>query len=145
MKAEDYLLQVHKLVKLIRNKKAEREMWYDLATSTTKPLSPDKVQSSGNPQKMADAVCERAGLEVIIQNTLEELEGKLLEIVTTLESLPAVHYDVLHLLYIQGKSLDEVSERYGKGRRWATNKKGVALRNLQRILDERERRANEKK
>lgn len=138
MKAEEYLMQVHKLVKLIKNNKAEREMWYDLATSTTKPLSPDKVQSSGNPQKMADAVCERAGLEAVIQNTLEELEGKLLEIKTTLESLPAVHYDVLHLIYIQGKRPEDVAEIYGRSKRWACSKRGDALRRLQRILDSRE-------
>lgn len=145
MKAEEYLTQVHKLVKLIRNKKAERELWFDIATSTTKPISPDKVQSSGNPQKMADAVCNKLGVQVIIEQTIEELENRFLEIVNTIEGMNSVHYDVLHLLYIQGLPLEDVAERYGKSQRWARNKRGDALRCLQRILDERERKAGEKK
>ena len=145
MKAEEYLTQVHKLVKLIRNKKAERELWFDIATGTTKPISPDKVQSSGNPQKMADAVCNKLGVQDIIDQAIEELEKKYLEITSTLEMLNDVHYDVLHLLYIQNIPLEDVAARYGKSRRWATNKRGIALRSLQRILDERERRTAEKK
>lgn len=138
MQAEEYLTRLSKLMKLIQNKKAERDLWREIAAGAGRFSTGERVQSTSNPQKLADAVLEKIGLEDAITEAIRRLEKEWMEIITTLEMLPPVHYDVLHLGYIQGLNLDEIADRYQKSRRWAWNKRSDALRRLQRILDDRQ-------
>lgn len=140
MTAEEYLGQIRKLVKLIRNKKAERELWQDITARSPQGFSV-KVQTSPNPSAGADAILSRLDAQAALEKTIGELEAKLMEITATIEMLSEVHYDVLHMIYIQGLSLDQVAQRYEKSRRWVTYKRTGALACLQRILDEREKRS----
>ena len=71
MKAKDYLRQLQKLDKLIENKLAEKEQWKAMATSTTQQLTADRVQTSGNPQKMADAVCKIIEIEGVSKRCIQ--------------------------------------------------------------------------
>lgn len=56
MNAKEYLRQVAKLNNMLRNKTAELEMWRSVAVGISGSCDGERVQSSGNPQKMADAV-----------------------------------------------------------------------------------------
>ena len=58
------------------------------------------------------------------------------EVIQTIERLQSpIEYNVLHLRYIQYKSLQEVADKYGKEYGWATTTHGRALKSLQVILD----------
>ena len=56
--AKKYLSNVSKLDKMIANKMIEKEQWEAVAEGSTAHSEGERVQSSGNPQKMADAVCQ---------------------------------------------------------------------------------------
>ena len=57
------------------------------------------------------------------------------EIIGVIEQLPEASYDILHKIYIQGMTLDEVAYARDKSRSWAASLHGTALKHLQDILD----------
>lgn len=137
MKAKDYLKQLQKLDRLIENKLAELQQWRDMATCTTQQLSADRVQTSGNPQKMADAICKIIEIEGEIDRYVDSLVDTKREVISTLEQLNPTEYDLLHKVYVQYNTFDAVAIRTGKSYSWVTTVHGRALKNVQSILDER--------
>lgn len=138
MKAKDYLKQVDKLDTIINNKLVERTQWKNIALGITAQIGGERVQSSGNQQKMAGAVDRVVDIDAEINQLIDRLVDKKREITSTIEQLPATEYDVLHKLYIQRLTYYDVAQVYGKTYSWATTVHGRALKNLQRILNEKE-------
>ena len=139
MKAKEYLRQLQKLDKLIENKLAEKEQWRAIATSTTQQMTPDRVQTSGNHQKMADAIHKLIEIEAEIDDCIDRLVDTKKEVISTLERLNPTEYDLLHKVYVQYFTLDDVAIKKGKSYSWVTTVHGRALKNVQRMLDERKK------
>lgn len=137
MRAKEYLLQIKKLDLLINNKIAEVEHWKGVAFSTGSYSEGERVQSSGNKQKMASAVDRYIDIQAEITADIDKLIDLKQEVIKTIEKLPAAEYDLLHKVYVQGWTLDEVADHYDRSRRWADGIHGSALVSLQMILDER--------
>lgn len=137
MKAKDYLRQLKMLDRLIENKLAEKEQWKAMATSTTQQLTADRVQTSGNQQKMADAVCKIIEIEAEIDACIDSLVDTKRDVIKTLERLNPTEYDLLHKVYVQFLTFEEVADKKGKSYSWVTTVHGRALKNVQRILDGR--------
>lgn len=138
MNAKEYLRQVAKLNNMLRNKTAELEMWRSVAVGISGSCDGERVQSSGNPQKMADAVIKCVETEQQISDYIHRKS----QIIKDIERLPAEEYDLLHKKYIQFFTLDEIAAGSGKSYSWATSVHGIALKHLQEILDERGRKGN---
>lgn len=142
MRAKDFLQSALKIDKMIENKMYEKAQWVAIATSTTANCNGERVQSSGSKQKMADAVEKYMELEKEIDRYIDELVKKKNEIIKIVEQLPAVEYDLLHKIYIQGKTLYGFAEENNKTYSSVTTLHGAALKKVQDILD-RENRKNE--
>lgn len=140
MKAKEYLMQIKKLDRLVENKLVELEQWKALATSVTQQLTPDRVQTSGNQQKMADAVCKIIEIEADLDACIDRLVNTRREVTKTLERLNAGYYDILHKVYVQGQTMDEYALHSGKTYGWAKKKHSRALKRLQNVLDTEEGR-----
>lgn len=138
MKAKEYLIQVEKLDMMIQNKIIEMEQWKSMATSTTSYSDGDRVQSSGSQQKMADAVHKYIEIEKEINVFIDRLIDTKKDVISTIEQLPAIEYDLIHKVYIQGVTLYEAASAYDKTYTWATTVHGKALNHVQDILKERE-------
>ena len=120
MKAKEFLKQVLKLDRLIENKLIEREQWKSIAMGTTSGGAEvmvngvahkmDRVQSSGNPQKMADAVARYVDLKKEIDAVVDELIATKKDVIAVIEQLNPIEYDLLHKMYIQHIPLDEVAD-----------------------------------
>lgn len=137
MRAKEYLLQLSKIDRLIENKIAEMDHWKAIATGTTAYSEADRVQSSGSKDKMADAVCRYLQIDEELNRAVDLLVDTKQEVIRTIEQLEADEYDILHKLYVQGKTFQEVAEDKAKSYSWVTSKHGRGLASLQRILDER--------
>lgn len=135
MKAKAYLQQVTKLDKLIENKLIEKEQWKSIAMGTSVSNDGERVQSSGNQQKMEDAVCRYIVIEEEIDRIIDELIATKQDVIRTIEQLPTVEYDLLHKVYIQGKTFEDIA--CDKSYSWVTTTHGRALKMVQNILDER--------
>ena len=133
MRAQKYLERIRKIDALIENKKVELAQWEDIALSVTAMWGGERVVSSSDNQKMANAATCHADLAAELTALAVEKQ----EIIRTIEQLGATEYDLLHKVYVQYMELEAVAESKGKSVSWARSIHGSALKNVQRILDRR--------
>ena len=158
MEAKEFLEQIKKIDKMIKNKRFEREqclndamnmtsggkgVWVKLPKGKYEWQNMEKVQSSGRKDPMGDAVSEAIDNMDEITAEIVGLEQEKKEIIKVIEQLPVDQYAVLHLIYVQGFTLKAAAIEEGRGYNWAknNNKKGIA--SVQKILDEQEGKENE--
>lgn len=137
MKAKEFLRQVYKFDRMVENKLAERRQWQEIATGASPQTTGERVQSSGNPQRMADAIGKYIDIEREINESIDRLVDAKRDVIAVIEQLNATEYDVLHKMYVQFMTLDEVADRKSKSYSWVTTVHGRALKNVQNILDRR--------
>lgn len=135
MKAKDFLLQLPKLEALIKNKLIEKQQWKDIALGITPQMSGDRVQSSGNQQKMACAIERMVDIEKELDEFVDSLIATRNEVLSVIEQLESDEYDFLHLVYVQHFTLKEVANLKDYSYSWATTFHGNALKKVQKILD----------
>ena len=126
---------------MINNKIAEAAHWRDVATSTTAYSDGERVQASGSQQKMADAVCKYVEIEDEINEEIDRLVSTRRWIISTIEQLQSVdEYEVLNRHYVLFKDFTQIAEELDKSYSAITTIHGRALINLQKILDEMEKK-----
>lgn len=139
LNAKEFLQQIKKLDKLIENTMAEVERWKEIANNTTVNMSGERVKSSGNHDTIANAICTYLDLEAENKRRIAELVEKRRDIINVIEQLDSSEYDLLHKIYVQGFTLQEVASLYDRRYEWATTTQGRALKQVQIILNKRER------
>lgn len=149
--AQNFLKQLEKLDNLIENKILEREQWKAIATGMTSGgqsvlvevkgkhelQNMERVQSQSNKQKMADAVIKYIAVEEEINECIDKLIDTKKEVLAVIEQLNAKEYDVIHKIYVQHLDFNEVAANKKRSYSWVTTVHGRALKNVQKILDER--------
>lgn len=137
MKAQDFLEQYKTQQTIIASCWEEYAMWQDIALSTTGCMEGERVQSSGNKQKMANAVISYSDIEADIKLRIAEAQAIQTDIIRKIARLKEPEYYVLHGVYILGKQYKEVaaSRNPSMSKSWATSVHGNALLHLQQILD----------
>ena len=78
-------------------------------------------------------------LEKQIDNDIDRLIAIKKDVIATIECLNAYEYDVLHIVYIQGKTLHDVADYYGRSYSWILSIHRAALKHVQDILDAEQR------
>lgn len=131
MNAEQLLKQVKKIDIIIGRQEEKKTELMAAATSVSAPLTADKVQSSPNPHRMADAILKHLGVEEYIL-TLETAKQ---EIERLIESLSIDEYNVLYLTYFKYMTPVEITETVDRSIQWVYDTKRGALSDLQRKLD----------
>lgn len=129
------LESVESIDSIVANKLIEIQQWYDLAASITASMDGERVMSSGTKQKMADAVnkCLDAVDEILYH--IDQLKAKKKMVTQTIEQLyNPTEYKVLHMRYIQYKTLNEIDNHFGKDE-WAKVVCQRAIGHVQAILN----------
>lgn len=135
MTAKDFLKQIKKLDKLIENKTVEAYRWREIANNISVDMSRERVQSSGSHDVTSNAISAYMDLDTEIA----ELKAKRKYIISVMERLDAVEYDILHKIYVQDFTLKEIAVKYKKRYEWASSNHTNALDNVQRILNKRKK------
>ena len=117
----------------------EVEQWKSMACGTAAPTMGERVQTSGNKQKMADAVSRYIDLEAEINEEIDRMVDKKREIIGVIEQLPELEYDLLHRLYIQKESFWDAADAFDMSYSAVTTLHGRALKHVQKVIDERKR------
>lgn len=133
-KVIEFLQQVGKYEVIIHNKLVEVQQWKALAESTTSVLTPDKVQSSGSKQKMAESIERYIDIQNEINDYIDKLYEAKKEVLSKIEQLEPVNYDVLHKIYVQFMSFKDVADSYEKSYSWACKQHTRALDELETII-----------
>lgn len=118
--AQKFLEQVERLDVQIKNKLIEKQQWKDIALGITTNMDGERVQSSGAKSKMADAIIKCVDMETEIDRLVDNLIDTKKDVLQTIEQLYSpTEYNVLHMRYIQYKTLQEIADHYGKNYEWA--------------------------
>ena len=140
MNAKEYLQQLEKREAIIVNKIDEMQHWMNIAQGITVQMGNERVQATGNKQRMESAVVEYVSLEQEYKEYIADQKAEYNEIIETMQQLDIDDYIFLHEVYVKKKSLSEVADSFQKSYTWATTQHGKALANLQKILDAREQK-----
>ena len=133
---KEFLKQPELIDIRIRNKLIEQQQWRDIALGITANMDGERVQSCGSQSKMADAVIKCVDMESEIDSLIDTLVDTKKAVIQTIEKLDsATEYNILHLRYIQYKSLQEIADQYGRDYGWVTTTHGRALKSVQEILE----------
>jgi hypothetical protein len=136
LKAKDYLKQIKKQDTIIHNKLTERAQLKDIALGITSNSDGERVQSSGSKQKMADAVDRCVDMDNEINGLVDKLIDLKREANGIIEQLSTASYDVLHKIYFQFMTFDEVADALCRSKSWVVTVHGRALSDVQSILNE---------
>lgn len=132
--AKKYLLEIQRYDAIIENKKAEKEKWETIATSTTAQLS-ERVQTSSNGQKMTNAVMKIVKIQEELDECIEKAKNKQDEIIGVIEQLDTKEYDLLHKVYVQYYDLKQYQYLKHISYSSVTSIHGRALNNVLKILE----------
>lgn len=138
MKAEDYLEKIAYYDACIVSCRDRVKSHKEMAEKRTSNLSPNKVQTSPNKEKMADEVCSYSDIEA----TIKDYEEKRQEIIDTIGTLKPKEAIVLHKRYVDDKTLWAIANEANRAYEWASRMHRSGKKNIQRILDEREKAGN---
>jgi DNA-directed RNA polymerase specialized sigma24 family protein len=131
MTAEQYLEQTQKINDIIVDKLKERRRWVDIAEGLGGFNVSDRVQSSRNLHRGADAIGEYCDID----REIKALEGQKNSIMSDLQKLPLFEYRVLYKIYVEGYMLKELPSEFHKSYAWVKMKKRRGLDILQEIID----------
>ena len=106
-------------------------MWLEMAEGVSSPVGGERVQTSKEYHPMENKVVEATMIDAEIAMLKEEKKA----IVKTIEQLPPDEYDLLHKVYVQGKSLKEVQADHGMSYSWATTMHRKAKRDLEKLIN----------
>lgn len=140
MNAKAFLEQIEKLDILIANTEVDVQFWRDLATNTAVNMSGERVQSSGNHDTTEKAICTYLDLEAENEKRVREYAKVRRDIISVIEQLKPVEYDLLYMVYVRRKTLTDVAIKHDRSYSWATTMHSIALKQVQKILDERDRK-----
>lgn len=136
MDVKDFLKQPRKLDIQIRNKLIERQQLRELAMGISAGMDGIRVRASGGKSRMAEAVDKLVDMEAEIDALVDRLVDTKRQVVAALEALDnPTEYNLLHMRYVQGKSLQEIADAYRREYGWATTTHGRAMRHLRERLD----------
>lgn len=145
--AKPYLQQIRKLDEMIMDKKWELEQMRHVAEGMSgfsedvvingKIHAMDKVQTSGNPQRMSDAVCSYVDVEKRMLKDIARWQAEKQERISILHTLPEKPYKVAHRIYVRGMSLQDVADDLKQSYSWATTMHGIALKQVCDALKEK--------
>ena len=131
MTAEQYLEQIQKINDIIVDKLKERRRWVDIAEGVGGFNVSDKVQSSRNLHRGADAIAEY----IDIDREIKALEGQKNAIIDDLQKLPRNEYKVLYKIYVEGFMVKELPSELNKSYAWVKMIKRRGLDRVQEIVD----------
>lgn len=135
MKAQDFLNQIEKIERMIKNKAADVEYWRSIAEGMTGQTYDEKVQSARNLHKMETAIAKSVDLQ---NQDIAELTKKRKDIIKKIEALSVDEYDVLFLRYVKKQSFKQIAYECKRSESWAKSMHAIAIQHLQIILDESE-------
>lgn len=135
MEAKEFLLQLQVLKKRIESKRAEIEELKSIAYGITPQAEGERVQSSGNPERMASAVVGYMQLETELSQHLVQYCRAMREVIAVVEQLKEPYYSIIHKHYVRNKPFYEIADEENYSYQYIIELHGIALQKIQKIIN----------
>ena len=110
MTTQEYLSQISRLDRMIKNKLTELAQLKELAYGLSSMPKGERVQTTPNYDKIGTAVCKIESMEESINTLVAEYADKKSKIIAQIDSMEdETHYDVLFLRYIEKKTFEKIA------------------------------------
>ena len=129
METKQYLMQISKLDKLIKNKLCEISQLKELSISVSAIKSGDKIQKTPDFDKIGNFYCKIEFLENNLNALIDEYVDKKEKIISQIDSMEdEIYYEVLFERYIQKKTFERIAADMNYSFRNITRVHGKALK-----------------
>lgn len=131
MTPKEYLSRYRDLGRSIDAKRAQLQRLREQATQITQAISPDRVQSSGDPDRLSAAVARIADAVTDIEQQISCREAVRLEIEDAIAKVPdGAQRVLLEYRYLTGLTWEEIAVRMHYSYQWVCILHGRALKQL---------------
>ena len=134
MTVTTYLDQIKKLDCIIANRCEDYKRWVEIADGVGGVSVGERVQTSRNLHRGADAI----GNYIDIEREINELKAERQAIIKTIERLPSTEYDLIYKLYVKDYTMKELAYHYGKSYDWVKQRKRNAFELLVDLIKDAE-------
>lgn len=143
METKEYLLNIGRYERVIQHKRDEVERLRELATGATASMHIDGVRTSDYSDKTADYIGNIIEAEKALKNEIVAAIDYRREAEKAIEQLPTAQYDLLYNIYFKGMDFQTAASKMDRSYSWVTMTHAKALKSLQKVLDEKERKEDE--
>lgn len=133
MTTKEYLSQISRLDKMIKNKLSEigqlRELSYGISAVTNE----ERVQTTPNFDKIGTAYCKIEEMEEKLDKLIDEYVDKKNLIICQIDSIEdEIYYDILFSRYIEKKTFEKIATDLNYSFRNTTRLHGKALKEFEK-------------
>ena len=134
MTTKEYLNQIERLDKMITNKLSEIYQLKIMACSITVSGDSERVQTSGNHDKLGSTIAKIVDLERETDELVDSLVDKRKEILRQIDNMKNIdHYDVLHKHYVERRTFQDIADSENWSIRQVFNIHGRALQEFEKM------------
>lgn len=129
METKQYLSQISRLDRMIKNKISEISQLRELLMSVSAVSVDEKVQTSPNFDKIGSSFCKISEMEDNLNLLIDEYVKKKNEIISQIESIEdEISYEILFARYIEKKTFERIATDINYSFRNTTRLHGKALK-----------------
>ena len=129
METKQYLGQISRLDRMIKNKISEISQLRELLMSVSAVSVDEKVQTSPNFDKIGSSFCKISEMEDSLNLLIDEYVKKKNEIISQIESIEdEISYEILFARYIEKKTFERIATDINYSFRNTTRLHGKALK-----------------
>lgn len=129
METKQYLGQISRLDRMIKNKISEISQLRELSMSISAITIEEKVQTTPNFDKIGNSCCKISEMEEKLNILIDEYVKKKNEIIAQIENIEdEISYEILFARYIEKKTFERIATDINYSFRNTTRLHGKALR-----------------
>lgn len=133
MTTKEYLNQIERLDKMITNKLSEIYQLKIMACSITVSGDSERVQTSGNKDKLGSTIAKIVDLERETDQIVDSMVEKRKRIINQIEDLNNIdYYDILHKHYVERRTFQDIANSCNWSIRHVFNIHGRALQEFEK-------------
>lgn len=137
MTTKEYLSQISRLDRMIKNKLTELSQLKELSCGLSAITNEERVQTTPNFDKIGTAYCKIEAMEENIDKLIDEYVDKKDEIIAQIDSMEnETHYDILFARYIEKKTFEKIATDMHYSFRNITRLHGKALQAFEKKYGE---------
>ena len=134
METKQYLSQISRLDRMIKNKISEISQLRELLMSVSAVSVDEKVQTSPNFDKIGSSFCKISEMEDNLNLLIDEYVKKKNEIISQIESIEdEISYEILFARYIEKKTFEKIADEMMYSWRQIIRLHGKALQEFEKM------------
>ena len=133
MTTKEYLSQISRLDRMIKNKLTELSQLKEMTCGLSAIPNEERVQTTPNFDKIGTAYCKIESMEENIDKLIDEYADKKNEIISQIDGMEdEILYDILFSRYIAKKTFEKIADNMNYSFRQTTRLHGKALQEVEK-------------